>query len=341
MHQNKTQKQHYVSRAEQRLNAINPSAELDNQRIYVFAIENRSALVVLSEAREVKIANTLAWQDLFSFDVPQFGSLRSNFERLFGRYESQVVPATTALLNKLDNCDLSIKAELEAIFYAKYMNLLRNPYSVEQNSGLLDILDSHRFTDPNLAREYETVYEGNKPHLRAVANKFGFTEEGYRSWLRALFLAFRPFGDGTSVFEICVNRFFSNSIAKICVGRYSEECCLLSDRGGNVFGCEEEFREPFGNGTLVEGHNFGAEFNLTKNAFVRYMFLFGDSFTQPVGELGRSYFHCETDNMRELAVYNRETVWGSHSVVFCAGRTPLLSLEGQSSASTRTISTWL
>ena len=67
---NNTRNQHFISQAEQRLNASNLSAKPQKQRIYKFKVDNReTSCVSLTNRNGVKICNNLSEQDLFSFDV--------------------------------------------------------------------------------------------------------------------------------------------------------------------------------------------------------------------------------------------------------------------------------
>ncbi|HDZ9127033.1 TPA: hypothetical protein RUY84_003507, partial [Vibrio cholerae] len=60
--ENYTKNQHFLSQAEQRLNAINPTAKAKNQRIYSFDILRGSdgADCKLAEAKSVRIESNLS-----------------------------------------------------------------------------------------------------------------------------------------------------------------------------------------------------------------------------------------------------------------------------------------
>lgn len=334
MPQNPTQNQHFVSQSEQRLNAVNPNAQPRKQKIYVFTIEDRNNPTLRICDKPRKIENNLSWQDLFSYHIPALGSVRENFEDLFQAYEGLIWTSTHNLLEKLATNNFSVRSELTTLFCAKYLNILRNPHNLEQLSGMLDIINGFRFVDPELAREFERVQDGNKPQRGAVCARFGLTEEGYDTWLRALFFVLRPFEDGSSVLDRLMQRFFDNSVSKVQVCCYHQQCCLLSDRGHNLINCEHVFREMFESGTMERGHNFGAEFNLSRNAFISYMFLFGEGFPEKDCQelLGKIIFRYEVDSIAELAAYNRETISQSVEEVYCASKEPLLSAAGMTTA---------
>ena len=67
---NSTANQHYVSQTEQRLNAINPKAKIENQRIYSFSIADRENFVLSLDSPNGRlISQSLSLRDVFSFDV--------------------------------------------------------------------------------------------------------------------------------------------------------------------------------------------------------------------------------------------------------------------------------
>lgn len=79
-----TKNQHFVPQVEQRLNAINPKAKEENQKIYSFSLKDReSYAVILDSENGSKISNTLSLNDIFSFDVLGKEAARYNFEKLF------------------------------------------------------------------------------------------------------------------------------------------------------------------------------------------------------------------------------------------------------------------
>lgn len=88
---NATRQQHFISQMEQRLNASNPAANPENQRIYEFKVVDREQHVLeLTDVRGKSIAKTLSMFDLFSFDVDKNSDTRANFEAVFYRYESRL-----------------------------------------------------------------------------------------------------------------------------------------------------------------------------------------------------------------------------------------------------------
>lgn len=78
---NSTKQQHFLSQAEQRLNALNPAASAANQRIFSFSLVDREGyLVHLETPSGRRVSSNLLLHDLFSFDVIGRGEPRLNFE---------------------------------------------------------------------------------------------------------------------------------------------------------------------------------------------------------------------------------------------------------------------
>ena len=129
---NATSNQHYISQVEQRLNARNPKAKLSNQCIYSLSLVDREAFTLALDPQEGRlISKNLSLRDLFSFDVLP-NNARKNYEEAFKQYEGTLRANTVSLLRKLDQGPEDIKEEILAIFVAKFMNFLRNPYSIKK-----------------------------------------------------------------------------------------------------------------------------------------------------------------------------------------------------------------
>jgi len=112
-------------RMEQRFNAINPQAAKKKQKIYSFEIVNRETFELrLLNSKGQPISNTLAYPDLFSFDVEKDTDIRSNFENAFNRYESNVKTHTESLIYKLTTGqkNMDVNEEVVNLFTAKLLN---------------------------------------------------------------------------------------------------------------------------------------------------------------------------------------------------------------------------
>lgn len=235
--ENETKNQHFISQAEQRLNALNPSALPENQEIYEFEVIDRDK-PILGPPRKRLIQRNLAQHDLFSFDVGP-GAARLNFERLFQDYESDLPRNSLSFLEKLARHDGDIESEVVDVFGAKLLNFMRNPCSVKKVSNTIGDVAKWVPHDPELRRTRELVLLGNKPHRDYVCKTFGLEPDVYDRWLATLFALFvRAPESSHSLYVDVVKAFFEPNQGQVLVYRYSgndpRNVCLLSDRGFNV-----------------------------------------------------------------------------------------------------------
>ena len=322
---NETQNQHFVSQAEQRLNAINPNAKQINQSIYAFRIVDRySYKIGLMNNNGIKIRNNLSFQDVFSFDIVNRVH-RHNFEAIFQCYEENISLYTCRFINKLQQDDSNVKEEFVNIFTLKLLNTLRNPYSIERSLRIFpDILKNSHPTDPHLYREYEHAVYGNRPHQERICQHFGITLDQYSEWLRCLFLLLNYVNDqNLTAFEDIVVSLFNdpNLHIGIRIFTYDQGTCLLPDIGFVDFGDDP--------GAMVMA------FNLYSRAFVKYAFLNMDTFLKrheakvgPIPQRHREGFeqwqaqqkivnlYPEHNDLDSLRAYNAGAVLQSHSHVY-------------------------
>jgi len=299
---NSTANQHYVSQTEQRLNAINPNAKSENQRIYSFSLVDRENFSLSLDSPNGRlISQSLSLRDVFSFDVLP-DKTRQNFEDLFGGYEATIQKSTLPLLSKLDGGGSpDIKEEILAIFVAKFMNFLRNPFSIKKVLNTIGPLLRYEPTDPDILAQFKMVVDGSKPQEAYLCRELGITPDEYRGWLRALFLMLtRLMPDQPNFMEHTVKSLYEmpSGFPMVCIHRYTSEdpdkVCLLSDRG---------FASP-----LPEPYT-SFNFNLSSRAFISYVFA-------PIEELKPSI--SVPDQVREklFEAYrkNRKTVRVIHSL---------------------------
>ncbi len=323
---NTTANQHYVSQTEQRLNAINPKVKPENQRIYDFSVVDPERFTVsLDSPNGRSISQSLSLRDLFSFDV--LPDARQNFEDNFKGYEDTIHVNTLSLLAKLEKGG-DIKGEILTLFVAKFMNSLRNPFSIK--SALKAIAPLFQFvpTDPETLKQFETVLNGSKPQETYLCEKLGITKDEYRRWLGGLFMILKRFApDQPNMMEGLVKSLFENptGFPMICVNLYASEepdkVCLLSDRG---------FSHP-----LPDPH-LSYDFNLTSKAFITYLFApieqmepFLKLPPERRAQLIETYkkipknvpVHTFVDDFDKLARYNQNVVRQAHRKVFCSSAT--------------------
>lgn len=128
---NNTKNQNFLSQAEQRMNAIDPSVRKERMRIYAFDLLDRESHGIrLNSPLGIKIRKNLSITNLYTFAHGDAG-VQENFESLFGQYESRVELAITRLHAMLDTPGADVKSEVVDIFALKLLNTFRNPYCIK------------------------------------------------------------------------------------------------------------------------------------------------------------------------------------------------------------------
>jgi hypothetical protein len=313
---NETKRQHFISQAELRLNALNPLANAENQRVYRFHIVDREAFeIALDSPRGVKISNTAAWTDLFTYDVVD-ERLRMNLEGAFHRYESSIPSLTQALLEGTAGGS-SLSAVAVDLFIAKFINLLRNPYSVAKALNTIGLAAQYEPVDEQLRTKFRRIRAGAKPHIDATCQRFRLSREQYIRWIESLFMLLEVgMSPNETLLESIARQLFFGGYADVRVFTYSPthggETCLISDRG---------FCTRISNAALLR-----LEFNLCSRAFIQYGFADLDRFTpdrSPLIALAAQEMKLaipdvkyRSDDIEELRSFNRLTVNQSDSVVY-------------------------
>lgn len=303
-----TKNQHFVSQVEQKLNAINPLAEEENRRILSFSLVDReSSSISLDSQMGFKISRNLSLNDIFSFDVLKGEAARYNFEKLFHKYEATIKTNTESLISKLTISNADIKAEVINIFLSKFLNFVRNPYSIHKVLNTFPQLKNIYPTDLLHYRNFERVLNGTKPQQRHICNKLGVAEDEYVNWLSLIFLLLTPIEESRPNFlEQLVIGLFENKnlFITVCIYAYDDKTCLLSDRGYTVSSQEKDF--------------LALDFNLYSKGFIRYIFsevsLFvSEGIPQDFIEILKNSpkdiaIHKIRNDLEALAQYNNNTV---------------------------------
>lgn len=313
---NVTKNQHFVSQVEQRLNAINPSANEKNQKIYSFSLTDRESFSIhLDSTKGFKINRTLSLTDLFSFEVLEKEAARYNFETLFHQYEESIKANTESLILKLQYTDSDIKSEILSLFASKFLNFYRNPYSIKKVLNTFPSLRNIHPTNPIHYRNFERVLNGRKPQQEHLCNQLGVTEDEYADWLSIIFLLLTSFEESQpNFFEHFLKRLYENqdTFITVMVYTYEDKTCLLSDRGYSI--------------PLPEGKHMAWDFNLYSNGFIRYVFSNLDSFASvnaPKELIGNIKSMPKSITVRNivndlsaLEQYNKHVVYQCHQNVF-------------------------
>lgn len=323
MQPNNTSNQHYLSRVEQKLNAMNPQAKSDNLRIYSFEVVDRDSYTLALENHNGKsINNNLSFLDLFSFDVLGGQNIRHNFEASFQKYEAHIESHTNSLLVKLNMNNNDIKTEVVDLFAAKLLNFVRNPFSIVKVLNTFPDLARYDPTDSVLLAACRRIVSGRKPHQKHLCAQLGISDSQYVEWLRLLFMLLVPMAEGQpNFFEATIKGLLENRKMHIAafVCDYDNARCLLSDRG---------FSEP-----IEDGSHMAFSFNLCATAFVHYIFADPRTLVQGTAspefiEQAVSYWERLPEkqinitflrnNMEMLTQYNRRVVEQSYRRVFCS-----------------------
>jgi hypothetical protein len=313
-----TRNQHFISQAEQRLNAANIEAGKGRQRIFSFRVQDRESYGIrLENDRGRLISGNLSLDDLFTFDVAADHGSRFNFEVLFQRFEREVVTMTERLLQKIAAGGHDIGGEIASLLTAKLLNFARNPFSVGKILNTFGGLANYQPTAPAAARMFERVLNGIKPQQARLCAKLGISDADYERWLRMLFMLFVE-GDGKlSLLESTVKSLFEKRThaAAVFVCTYTEARCLLSDRSFSQ---------------ITDLPNWiGLEFNLRRNAFIRYLFAdHGELVPHAPRELVERYQTMKhpvmvrhlVDDFECLRGFNRNAIYQCHNRVYCSAR---------------------
>jgi hypothetical protein len=319
MLENTTRNQHFLSRTEQALNALNPNAAMRNKRIYSFKILDREQnLLRLENARGISINGNLSYQDLFTFDVSGGETVRMNLEAHFQKYEESVALQTSVLLNELRRGRRDLQREITDVFASKLLNFVRNPFSIEKVLNTFPSLTSYAPTNPVLKDVYRRVVDGRKPHQAHICETLGISDRQYTEWLRLLFMLLVPLAEGQpNLFEQIIHGLLHDpkQIVYAFVCDYDYPGCLVSDRG---------FSQP-----LPDELGLTFSFNLNSHAFVQYVsadptIIIPDCDAlrlwverKPVSRLRRAVqLSYHVNDVQLLAKYNQNVVYQSHERVF-------------------------
>lgn len=314
IHLSDTKYQHFVSRAELRLNSINPEANNENQRIYSFEVVDRESFRSnLSSHRGSKIDGSLSIFDLFSFDVLD-KSNRFNFENIFNKYEGEIKLDTESLLDKISLKSNDIIEEILNLYVAKYLNFLRNPYSIDKVLNTFPVLQKLKPNIEPFKGNFERLLAGNRPQQDYLCSKLGITSYQYVNWLATLFMLLSEFRSGEANFmeEVIRNTYEdTNNVIFVMIYTYKNHTCVISDRGYTI--------------PIPDGKHMAFDFNLNRNSFIRYTFndlesLIPKDTPQNIIDLYKKKKEIRVDHfeddMVELEAYNQRTLYQCHNKIY-------------------------
>ena len=176
--------------------------------------------------------------------------------------------------------------------------------------------------DPRHYRDYLRVLSGAKPQRKHICQSLDISEQEYDEWLRSLFFMLNPMIDGQpNIFDQMINTIHGDreTVSMVTVCTYTDETCLLSDRG-IVFLREDDEHDAW-------------IFNLAANAFITYSFSNIERFYHnhpgpkppiPAGGMdlmkdllkNRTYVVHHHDDLDKLEKYNQEALAQCHEHVY-------------------------
>lgn len=320
---NETISQHFLSQVEQRMNSFNVGAKNKNRRIYSFKVLDRDNYVVeLERPGGVKISDNLTFDDLFTF-YKGSEKLRKNLENSFGEYEDKISQLTGIIVDKVNNgCNgEDVSDVLVELLRVKFMNFLRNPYSIKKVLNSVGDLPNYYPVESKILEEFNLIDGSYKPHMDRLCNIFNVTYEEYIKWIKMLFLVLmRPKNSKENMLEEVVRNLLEDKQFKTMFmifhysGEHEDKKVCLSDRAW--VDCIEH-----------DDDHMGMDFNLTSNMFLRFGTASLKSLTPPGtpshivdSYLSRSkVIECIVieNNLDVLSAYNRNAVLQSYQRVFC------------------------
>lgn len=295
---NNKRNHHYISQAEQRLNALDENPN----KIYKFKKTGSSVVMVGTKA--VGIINNLSAKNLFTFSNSENGE-NYNFEDIFSRYENNITLLNRTFNEKMSINDENLNKEIYEIFSSKFMNIIRNPYSarlvVEMFSDLEKFIPSSE--DINFINEKIMNFGNNNKDI--LCQNFGFSEDNYKKWLRIIFLTLGLYKheNGSTPLDYLIKQEFlntRNTVVKINVYKYDNERCLISDKGF----CE-----------LKAEQGFNLTFNIDKKCLVSFTFVSGNGETVDEKD---SEFVIHNNDIDALKNYNSACIEQCHEHIFCS-----------------------
>jgi hypothetical protein len=325
---NPTKNQHYISQAEQRLNAIDPSSP---KRMFALEVVDRDKhLLRARDPRGSSIETSLSYHDLFSLDVIS-PNVRNNLEDLFQRYEKDVSAHSQALLAKLDVGNEDLKKEVINLFCAKLMNFLRNPFCIRKALNTFGSVAIYHFTDRALATELAAAIKGSRPQRDGVCARFNIASDEYDRWLKVLFLLLtKAPGQPLNILEDVVKGLLESNYTMVTVaeetGTDPNRIFLLSDRGINTF--------PINLSANGLGEALSLEFNVSARACMSFtlvdptpLLTSGRLSMLAMDEMLRAKVKVNhVRNNREFLVsYNRRTISHCAETVFSASEQPAVA----------------
>lgn len=224
---NEKRNHHFIAQVEQVFHAR--SAEVKAKKINRFKVINKEKLKIKKTTKKgTTIANNLSFEDLYCFDFLS-REQQYNFEDTFGRYES----VYKDLIEKVIYSDEDSDNSYLDLFTYKWMNIIRNPFCIQDVLSMFGGMLKFVPTDPKLLTVYNHVEQGNKPQEQRVCEYFYITKSEYTSWLKLLFLVLSVNNDGVNLLESFTRAIFYEKESSLNIFLFSlnEKNTVFSDVG--------------------------------------------------------------------------------------------------------------
>lgn len=325
---------HFISQAEQRLNAIDKTVKKRNQRIYKFDILCREdPKLKASSPGTVRIEENLSRIDLYALSVLEGGG-QYNLEDAFRKYEDDSSRVAECFLQKFEfSKSETLSGELLRLYALKLVNTIRNPYAIKRTLDMFSELRGVVPADKKLREHFDFLDGANRPQMAKICAEFLVSEEEYIAWLKVLYLVIlQPVEGKLNLIEALMRDLFNNTnaIKNFSVYRYTD---ATKDRG--ILLCDRIIDLSYRKGIQVQ------MFNLDSSSFVVVMLV--EAKKQDLIGLGpklmglnfrqENVVHVDyvMDDERMLRTFNQHCVWLAHSHVFCAFERPFgVAVESES-----------
>ncbi|MFJ5161989.1 hypothetical protein ACIP6T_22720 [Pantoea sp. NPDC088449] len=260
---NQTKNQHFLSRIEQRLNAINVNSEKGSMKIFSFLLLERDECKVELESKTgSRISTNLSYVDLYSFEFLDNG-VRHNFEEAFGKYEEKIQSATLNFINKIESKSDDVLEELIDVLAMKFLNFIRNPFNIKKVLNTFGDLANYFPLNSQLRTEYDKIEKRNDKGVDRMCQLFDVEKDEYFKWMRIIFLILMDSENkGMNMLDDIIYQFITDKKQAIAVWVYKftdeneDKKVCLSDRS---------FVDLEG----PESGNLVMAFNLTANCFIK------------------------------------------------------------------------
>ena len=316
---------HFVSQAEQRLNAIDANVMRKNQRIYKFDILRREEpLLKKSKPSGVRIEHNLSRMDLYALNILESGG-QHNLEEAFQKYENDCTRVTRTLLDGLESHGVdSFKSELLRLYALKLVNSIRSPYAIKRTLQMFKELDGVLPRAETLQAHFVSLEHGNRPQVTKICSEFGISEEEYLSWLKVIYLVMlQPLNQGLNLIETLMKSLVENAnIMKI----FSVHGYDKTSEGPGVLLCDRMLDQRPCLGTQIQ------MFNLDASSFMVVILV--DIKNQDLVNLvpedvgldfkQKNLVHVDysKNDLQALKGFNQHCVRLANSNVFCASDKP-------------------